>query len=42
MDKDKKLMEASWWERLAEGETESCSDGGAMLSKSLIQFFVDE
>ena len=27
MDKDKRLMEASWWERLAEGETGSCSDG---------------
>ena len=25
--KDKRLMEASWWERLTEGETESCSDG---------------
>ena len=23
------------------GETGSCSDGGAMLSESLIQFFVD-
>ena len=27
MEKDKRLMEASWWERLTEGETESCSDG---------------
>ena len=27
-EKDKrKLMEASWWERLTEGETGSCSDG---------------
>ena len=26
-DKDKRLMEASWWERLTEGETEPCSDG---------------
>ena len=26
MEKDKKLMEASWWERLTEGETGSCSD----------------
>ena len=34
-------MEASWWERLTEGETGSCSDGWAMLSKSLIQFSVD-
>ena len=27
MEKDKRFMEASWWERLTEGETESCSDG---------------
>ena len=27
MDKDKSLMEASWWERLTVGETGSCSDG---------------
>ena len=27
MDEDKRLMEASWWERLTEGETGSCSDG---------------
>ena len=27
MDKDKRLMGASWWERLTEGEPESCSDG---------------
>ena len=27
MDKDKRLMEASWWERLTKGETGSCSDG---------------
>ena len=27
MDKDKKLIEASWWERLPEGETGSYSDG---------------
>ena len=26
MEKDKKLMEASWWERWTEGETGSCSD----------------
>ena len=25
--KDKRLMEASWWERLTEGETGFCSDG---------------
>ena len=41
MEKDKRLMEAPWWERPTEGETESCSDGRAMLSKSLIQFSVD-
>ena len=40
MDKDKRLMEASGWERLTEGETGCCFDG-AMLSKSLIQFSVD-
>ena len=34
-------MKASWRERLTEGETGPCSDGGAMLSKSLIQFSVD-
>ena len=27
MEKDKRLMEASWWERLTEGENGSCSDG---------------
>ena len=27
MEKDKRLMEASWWERLTEGEIGSCSDG---------------
>ena len=27
MDKDKRLMEASWWERQTEGETGSCFDG---------------
>ena len=44
MEKDKRLMEASWWERLTEGETGSCSDGRGhqnMLSKSLIQFSVE-
>ena len=42
MEKVERLMEASWWERLTEGETGSCSDGRAMLSKSLIiQFSVD-
>ena len=41
MDKDKRLMEASWWERLTVQETRSCSNRWAMLSKSLIQFSVD-
>ena len=27
MEKDKRLMETSWWERLTEGETGSCSNG---------------
>ena len=27
MEKDKMLMEASWWERLTDGKTGSCSDG---------------
>ena len=26
MDKDKRLVEASWWEGLAVRESESCSD----------------
>ena len=39
--KDKRLREASWWGRLTVMETGSCSVGGAMLSKSLIQFSVD-
>ena len=26
MEKDKRLMEASWWERLTEGEAGSCSE----------------
>ena len=41
MEKDKRLMEAFWWDRLTEGEIGSCSDGWAMLSKSLIQFSAD-
>ena len=41
MEKDKRLMEASWWERVIEGGSGSCSDGQAMLNKSLIQFSVD-
>ena len=43
MDKDKKLMEASSWERLTEGERKLgfLLMGWTMLSKSLIQFSVD-
>ena len=33
MEKDKRLMEASWWERLTEGETGSCSDGWGHAQK---------
>ena len=40
MGKDKKLMEASWWERLW-GKLGLVLMGGAMLSKSLIQFSID-
>ena len=36
MEKDKRLMEASWWERLTEGELGLVLVGGAVLSKSLI------
>ena len=41
MDEDKNLKEASWWERLTDGETGSCSYSEAMLSKSLVQFSFD-
>ena len=41
MVKDKRLMEASWWERLTEGKLGLVLMGGAMLSKSLIQISVD-
>ena len=40
MDKDKRLAEASWWERLW-GNLDLVLMGGAVLSKSLIQFSVD-
>ena len=40
MDKDKRFMEASWWERLS-GELGLVLMGKAMFSKSLIQFSVD-
>ena len=39
MEKDKRLMEASWWDILTEGETGSCSDGWG--HESFIQFSVD-
>ena len=41
MEKDKSLMEASWWERLR-GKLGLVLMGGTMFSKSLIQFSVDE
>ena len=41
MEKDKRLMEASWWERLTKGRLGLVLMGGAILSKSLIQFSVD-
>ena len=41
MEKDKRLMETSWWERLTDKETGPALVGGAMLSKSLIQFSVN-
>ena len=40
MEKGKRLMEASWWERLS-GKLSLVLMGGAMLSKSLTQFSVD-
>ena len=40
MEKDKRLMEASWWERLR-GNLGLVLMGGAMHSKPLIQFSVD-
>ena len=41
MERGKRFREASRWEGLTQGEIGSCSDGWAMLSKSLIQFSVD-
>ena len=41
MDKDKRLLEASRWERLTVGNLGLVLMGGAMLSKSLIQLSVD-
>ena len=40
-DKDKRFMEASWWDRLTEGKLGLVLIGWAMLSKSLFQFPVD-
>ena len=45
MEKDKRLMEASCWERLTEGlrgKVGLILMGGVMLGNSLIQFSVDE
>ena len=41
MDKDKRLVEASSWEALAVEESGFCSERWDMLSKFLMQFFVD-
>ena len=41
MEKDKRLMEAFWWERLTK-KNSLVLMGGAMLGISLIQFSVDE
>ena len=41
MEKDKRSMDASWWEIFIEWETGSCLMGRAMLSKSWIQFSID-
>ena len=37
MEKDKRLMEGSWRERLTEGETGSCSDGQGHAQFSSVQ-----
>ena len=41
MEKDKRFMEASWWERLTEGKLGLVLKGRAMISESLDQFSVD-
>ena len=41
MGKDKRLMVASYWERLTRGKLGLVLMGGAMLGKSFIQFSVD-
>ena len=38
MDKDKRLKEVSWWERLTEGETGSCSGGWGYAQFSSVEF----
>ena len=40
MDKYKRLVEASWWERLAVENLEFSLMGGAVLNKSLVQFSI--
>ena len=37
MEKNKRLVEASLWERLTEGETGSCSDVRGQIYKSAIK-----
>ena len=41
LEKDKRLMEASWWERLTEGDLGLVLMVRTMLSRSLIQYSVD-
>ena len=41
MEKDERLMEASWWEKLTEGKLGLVLLGGAMLCKSSIQCSVN-
>ena len=41
MEKDKRLMETSWWERQMRGKLGLILMGGAILNKSLIQFSVE-
>ena len=41
MDKDKRLVEVSWWEGLVVGESVTYSDGLGHDQQILIQFYVD-
>ena len=41
MDKDKRLMEASWWEKRLRGKLGLVLMGGTKVTKRLIQFSVD-